>query len=127
YEPLNDPSRNFRLLRVLPKRCHGLVQVDLVTIPAVEGRRNECPPYRCLSYTWGSVGETHEICLSGNGHKVRQNLFEFLVHAAATFPLEWLWIDALCIDQETTAEKNIQVARMGTIYCTALEVIVWLG
>ena len=38
-----------------------------------------------------------------------------------------LWIDAICINQLDTSERNHQVAQMGTIYSNAVEVIVWLG
>jgi hypothetical protein len=38
-----------------------------------------------------------------------------------------LWIDALCINQEDIAERNVQVQRMGNIYQTAKGVLIWLG
>jgi hypothetical protein len=43
-------------------------------------------------------------------------------------PVEcWLWIDALCIDQTSTNEKNAQVALMGHIFQSAVCVSAWLG
>ncbi|KAH7072483.1 heterokaryon incompatibility protein-domain-containing protein [Paraphoma chrysanthemicola] len=127
YQTLNDPSRDFRLLRVLPERRNGRIQIELAIIPAVKNENNYCPPYRCLSYTWGSPDELYEIYMNGFVHGVRHNLSEFLALAKESFPLQWFWIDALCIDQSNTMERNIQVPRMGTIYCTAQEVVVWLG
>lgn len=38
-----------------------------------------------------------------------------------------LWIDAICINQKDTDEKNIQIPLMGDIYKTASQVVVWLG
>jgi hypothetical protein len=38
-----------------------------------------------------------------------------------------LWIDALCIDQNTLHEKNVQVAKMGSIYNGAIGVLAWVG
>lgn len=38
-----------------------------------------------------------------------------------------LWIDAICIDQQNTIERNHQVAQMRDIYSKATRVIVWLG
>jgi hypothetical protein len=38
-----------------------------------------------------------------------------------------IWVDALCIDQSTTFEKNHQVAMMKSIYEKATQVVVWLG
>lgn len=37
------------------------------------------------------------------------------------------WIDAICIDQSNTIERNRQVTRMGEIYNGASIVVVWLG
>jgi len=41
--------------------------------------------------------------------------------------LAYLWIDALCIDQENVTERSHQVNLMGTIYKSAKRVLVWLG
>jgi hypothetical protein len=38
-----------------------------------------------------------------------------------------IWIDALCINQYDTFERNQQVAKMRDIYQRALKVVVWLG
>jgi hypothetical protein len=40
---------------------------------------------------------------------------------------EFLWIDAICIDQSRVEERNHQVAMMGKIYSLARKVLVWLG
>ncbi|KAA8566186.1 hypothetical protein EYC84_008788 [Monilinia fructicola] len=37
------------------------------------------------------------------------------------------WIDYLCLDQKDKNEQSQQIARMGTIYSEAKEVIIWLG
>ena len=37
------------------------------------------------------------------------------------------WIDAICIDQDNTPEKNHQVNLMWNIYATAFSVVAWLG
>ncbi|RYO98467.1 hypothetical protein DL763_002203 [Monosporascus cannonballus] len=38
-----------------------------------------------------------------------------------------IWADALCINQQDSAEKSIQVRRLGALYDKAARVIVWLG
>jgi hypothetical protein len=38
-----------------------------------------------------------------------------------------IWIDAICIDQGITPERNHQVAMMGDIYRNAKRVLAWLG
>lgn len=40
---------------------------------------------------------------------------------------QYIWIDALCIDQSNVAEKNVQVAQMDKIYEDAAKVVVFLG
>jgi hypothetical protein len=74
--------------------------------------------------------------------EVRKNLWQALwhlrnnnfcvPHLATEYGLtekdtKWIWIDALCIDQLNTVERNHQVLLMGRIYKTAAEVFAWLG
>lgn len=41
--------------------------------------------------------------------------------------LTYIWIDAICIDQENLAERTMQVSLMGDLYRKAKTVLVWLG
>jgi hypothetical protein len=85
--------------------------------------------YTCLSYRWGDDKATHRILLNRKTIYIRKNLWDFLdtwrrrEHEAK----RWFWIDALCIDQTNTTERNHQVQQMGQIYSNAEEVIIWLG
>ena len=38
-----------------------------------------------------------------------------------------IWIDAVCINQKDTNEKNIQVRQMSKIYSRAAKVVIWLN
>ena len=40
---------------------------------------------------------------------------------------EFLWIDAICINQQDNLEKNIQVAMMGKTYISGEGILIWLG
>lgn len=40
---------------------------------------------------------------------------------------EHFWIDAFCIDQDNTLEKEQQVRLMGEVFAAAKNVIAWLG
>lgn len=82
--------------------------------------------YVALSYTWGDADLVKEILLDGELFHVRENLWDFLNRARQTCLMEYLWIDALCINQSKAGEGNHQVAMMGDIYSRAERVIVWL-
>ncbi len=52
------------------------------------------------------------------------------VSSPAHFPLHgprMLWVDALCINQRDSIEKNLQVQLMKNVYSGAARVIAWIG
>jgi hypothetical protein len=60
---------------------------------------------------------------------VTDSLYDFLrIHAKSerSEDREFLWIDAICINQQDAIEKGPQVQIMGIIYKRADSVIVWL-
>ncbi|KAK3347051.1 heterokaryon incompatibility protein-domain-containing protein [Lasiosphaeria hispida] len=59
--------------------------------------------------------------------KARKNLAVALHHLRYQDKPRLLWIDAICINQEDTAERNAQVQRMPHLYRLAHRVVVWLG
>jgi hypothetical protein len=141
YAPL-DYSLDFhpiRLLSVLPTLLDGFIQVEIQQAQpgTVRPESVSCsfepldgvtiPGYRCLSYTWGQPCDGREILLNGCTFRVRDNLFEFLDTARRLFPTTPLWIDAICIDQNNSAERGHEVERMGRVYECAMEVLIWLG
>ncbi|KAF2024478.1 hypothetical protein EK21DRAFT_78658 [Setomelanomma holmii] len=105
YQPLNVSQQSIRLIRVLP---------ELST------------EYSCLSYVWGSPSD-RRIEIAGQQHLVRDNLLAFLQVARSRGISKWLWIDALCIDQNNVKERTRQVRLMGSIFSHAIEVISWVG
>lgn len=92
-----------------------------------EAWNSEFPSYSCLSYMWGDPEEQHAILMNGKTFKVRRNLWDFLRVAQNKLFNNFLWIDALCIDQQNTQERNHQVQQMGNIYSRANMVLLWLG
>lgn len=86
------------------------------------------PEYDALSYTWGSGEKDSNIRCNGLQVPVTENLFEAL--RALRPPKNdslFLWVDALCINQNDSSEKNEQVWNMLAIYQKARIVIAWLG
>jgi hypothetical protein len=125
YEPLDQSSDSIRLLRI---DCVDVVHNPTTAIECfIYTGKIRTNTYRCLSYQWGPEKRGGFIRINGKAHFVRWNLLRFLTRAREKYQSEALWIDALCIDQQSDSERNHQVQLMGTIYQNAVEVIVWLG
>lgn len=123
YTTLETPH-SFRLLRIL----HESDSSDDIhcTIEEYDRADEECPRYTALSYAWGDTNTRKPIKLNGKTVLVVMNLYEALLHLRRRVPNMFIWIDALCIDQENPAERGHQVAQMRAIYSEAQRVISWL-
>lgn len=84
--------------------------------------------YEALSYVWGDLKKKpHTISIGGYDLPVTANLYAGLLHLRDQLIERILWVDAICIDQDTPEERAEQVQLMANIYCKANRVIVWLG
>ena len=88
----------------------------------------EQPSYRTLSYTWDPIDPKHVIQINAIEFEIGSNLY----HALKRLRAQWgedlcIWIDAICINQANTSEKNRQVPLMAEIYSHGEENFVWLG
>jgi hypothetical protein len=120
-----DRSTNIRVIRLLPRYEPDLdapicCELHIVSL-------SESPKFFALSYVWGSEDTTRTIILDNKPFVVRLNLWNFLAEYRRIRGHEYLWVDALCIDQLNIAERNHQVGLMAQIYSTAEKTIVWLG
>ncbi|KAL0256060.1 Ubiquitin-like protein [Diplodia seriata] len=127
------------------------LQLSMITVNLADA-----PVYDALSYTWGDptpepdpttekftkVARCFPIECDGRAVLGTRNLRDALrqlrcsqhpeaqklhVEAAQRKPSKYMWIDAICINQEDIKERSQQVKMMGTIYETAEAVIAWLG
>ena len=124
HEPLDHSQPSIRLLRISPiLSAEGLIQCSMTHTTTDDA------PYHCLSYTWGEPEPRQPVLIDGKYFYVQPNLFEFLkvIRADTARTAHQYWIDAVCIDQKNTAERNHQVMQMGQIYSKAEIVIAWLG
>ncbi|KAK0613170.1 heterokaryon incompatibility protein-domain-containing protein [Immersiella caudata] len=83
-------------------------------------------PYRAISYTWDNQERDRYILCGGKKLAVTKNCELVLQHFMQYARLH-IWIDAICIDQESAEEKAMQIPLMAEIYGRALGVNVWLG
>ncbi|KAF2995487.1 hypothetical protein E8E14_004234 [Neopestalotiopsis sp. 37M] len=125
YEPL--PARTIRLLRLLPGDSGEVpIQCELLLLPLPENA-SQLHLYEALSYVWGSEDTPNSIIVSGQTVHIGANLYHALLRLRHHLIHRVLWIDAICINQTDTREKEQQIPLMSQIYHQAGRVIVWLG
>lgn len=117
---LKQDSSAIRLVRLLP----GVGEADLRCLLVVGFSTQS--NYMALSDCWGNNGNTESIWLNGRPFKVTPNLFTALENLRETDEEVVIWIDAICINQLDTKERNHQVQQTRAIYHGAREVKVWL-
>lgn len=100
------PSSHLRLLRPV-SISHTRLSFDIVTV-----QRANASLYTAVSYTWGTDDPTETIQLNGRAFRVRPNLWSclhYIGQAARKQRWNYLWVDAICIDQGNIQERNEQV------------------
>jgi hypothetical protein len=127
YLSLDKTKKSIRLLQINPPQPNNDSLTCTLTPFIVD---EKCPPYIALSYTWGRRPPKHEIQLNGHTFQVRPNLLSALrqlPECKGRVKASYFWIDAICINQTDTSERNHQVAMMRDIYSRATAVFAWLG
>ncbi len=124
YPPLSNSTDSLRLLVLLPGAKGQSIRCQLVSTTFSAN-----PQYEALSYAWGANPKSALQSISVNGAQVKvgRNLWCALSHLRNATYARVLWIDALCINQDDTDEKNKQIPLMLFIYSRAKGVLVWLG
>jgi hypothetical protein len=124
--PVYDALREgcIRLVQIGQDPLTGFIECRTEHFPL------EAPPrYTALSYACGARPADFNIKLNGKEWYIRKNLSRFLRQHVQIYPdsQEWMWIDAICINQENLPERTHQVKLMANIYRNASRVLVWLG
>lgn len=83
--------------------------------------------YEALSYTWENEAKPCTIHIGTAVLSIGQNLDAALRQFRLSDTARWLWVDAICIDQGSDAERTSQIAMMRTIYRCANATLSWLG
>lgn len=124
-------SNEFRLLSLSPPLANGsggLVHADLTTFS-----HDDCPEYETVSYTWGGEDDDSTLCkpvFIGPYWDIllqTKNCWAMLKHMRPRSGERIIWVDAICINQSSSTERENQVAKMGRIYEEGLRVCVFLG
>jgi len=119
YQPLPSVD-SFRLIKL-----HAGVRGDELSGEIVLAHLGAHPPYSALSYAWKNHNEEVPFIMNRQTLHIRRNLANALEEIRGSVT-QYIWVDAICIDQHNYLERNMQVAKMGDIYRDASSTIVWL-
>jgi hypothetical protein len=124
YRELLDED-NIRILELLPGAEGDEIRCNLTS----ELRQDTINGYDAISYTWGTSADRAEIICCDEVLSVTTNLADALLEIRRKSPNIScrLWVDAICINQGRSEEKNHQVKRLSQVYRNAKHVVVWLG
>jgi Heterokaryon incompatibility protein (HET) len=94
-------GRTIRLLRLLPGTRRDQLCCQLF-------KRRLCPPlhYKALSYAWGDQSDTRNVYCDNRVIKVTSNLFSSLWQLGEKEIYEYLWVDAICMNQLNLEERQ---------------------
>ncbi|KAI6089526.1 heterokaryon incompatibility protein-domain-containing protein [Hypoxylon rubiginosum] len=132
YQPLDTSRGEIRLIKIIPALNNDeTIQCTLETaLLSTSGLT-----HAALSYVWGDPEITRDIHVNGKPFPITENLYDALWHFRSNSALLSdgrnselpLWVDAICINQGDTNERNQQVPFMSSIYSSATRVISWVG
>lgn len=133
YSPLDSTKHQIRLLHLQP----SLERFSEATSDRKSIQKIRCSfslvslqddaEYEALSYVWGKAEATASILLNEMSFPVTGHLESILYYLRYRDRERILWIDALCIDQNSISERSQQVSVMHEIYSEASQVVAYLG
>lgn len=113
-------------------------QAPKVTITMRASDALQAEKYEALSYPWGvdqpedckikiAIGDDREYRTFNIKRNLELALRLLRSHIKPPNYSKFLWVDAMCINQNNIPEKSIQIPLMAEIYSRAENVCVWLG
>ncbi|KAE9379992.1 HET-domain-containing protein, partial [Stipitochalara longipes BDJ] len=123
-------SLSFRIAILSPGEFDDVLTMTL----EVRNLSEQDLDYEAISYCWSQgIGDAIEdtwdfhVKCGEDTFMVPRNLGRALRRLRYQDKQRRLWMDSVCIDQQSVEEKNVQVAMMGRIFAQARRVVVWLG
>ncbi|KAL5316202.1 hypothetical protein ACEPPN_015247 [Leptodophora sp. 'Broadleaf-Isolate-01'] len=123
YVDLDSSKKEIRLVTILPAKSPTIQ----VACELSHGFSGDPLKYEALSYCWGSIHNPIAILLDNREFYVTRNLHEALCQFRLQDKPRTLWIDAICINQQSIPERNSQVLLMRTIYIRSSTTLIWIG
>lgn len=118
YTPLNHEEQCIRVFRI----CQDCDSINLQL-----RHTQDLSQHIAISYRWSPPDTNRTIQVDGKPFEVCGNLFDLLVELHKKKMDYDFWVDAVCIDQAHTRERNHQVQQMHKIYEKAKMTFFWLG
>jgi hypothetical protein len=132
FSPFSSPDQQFtkgqiynevgdgqiRLLMLHPAQSYEPLRGELFTCFLTP----DALEYTAISYVWGTNDCLQKTWLYNVQMPIRQSLEQCLRHLRKETGAVVLWIDSLCINQDNTEEKSIQVNIIDRIYVRAQKV-----
>jgi len=138
------PQPNYELLRSWIEECehgdhhqacgdinHGQSFLDIISLVDVYERKVvpystlDRPDYVALSYVWG-VAKQPSVRPGRVLPQLPRTVEDAMV-VVESLGKRYLWVDALCIDQDNAKSKELQIAIMDRIYSSAWATIINLS
>lgn len=119
------PSREIRLLNILPGNFEDKIQFSIIHKKIGSARGS----FTALSYTWGNPLPAYLLIHPPTGSRlpVTGNCEKALRRLRHPEKSMLVWVDAVCINQIDLEERQAQVSMMGEIYRQAGAVAAYLG
>jgi hypothetical protein len=127
-----DARTLYRYTQILTPQTIRLLRIDSRQKPAScilkTVKLDDAPPYWAVSYLWGSEEKPQSLKITSYsspdaGYIPITSNCAAAIQTLIPMGVRYLWIDAVCIDQSNTREKELQVPLMGQIYSQASLVI----
>jgi hypothetical protein len=123
YGNLHTSKPIIRLLQINP----GTAVDPLICRLREVDLSSKHPRYEAVSYAWGDgIRETPIIC-DAKVLKITESLYGALCRIRLSTVPRYVWVDAICINQDNGEERSHQVSLMLKIYQKATQTLVWLG
>lgn len=122
YSPLREDE--IRLFRISPAANNDPeIEINLSVI-----KRENCPDYRLLTYTWDNAGRTSEIVCNGYALQITSSLYPaLLAFRTCEDYSSFLFVDAICMNMADHFEQSKIIPQMTKILWQALQTVLWVG
>ena len=103
-------GNDVRFLKVEPGELGSPIICHLHQVPLTQDIK-----FIALSYAWGKMNLNQTITLNRRRFKITSNLYDALDQlrsSVSDFTTSYVWIDAICINQEDTKEKEKQKSKL---------------